>query len=192
MLNVTPQVYSATGNVTALPVPVVKNTSLPGQWTYQGCLEYVPLTPQTADNGCSNGNCVLIGNLVQTVSSHIRSSMPPARPWKDVSANAQRSAIPQEAWNSVTSVVRVHHSYLLLMIPNGSRPLQGAEMSQMSLPTALASARKATAVFPVLVILSISVAAHKDFRSVIAPLSDWLVATLAYHLFCSTINGTAL
>lgn len=24
------------------PVPVVQNTSLPGQWQYQGCLKYVP------------------------------------------------------------------------------------------------------------------------------------------------------
>ncbi|TFK51378.1 copper radical oxidase [Heliocybe sulcata] len=31
-------VYTSTGNVTALPVPVVLNTSLPGQWQYQGCL----------------------------------------------------------------------------------------------------------------------------------------------------------
>ncbi|KAI0086860.1 copper radical oxidase [Irpex rosettiformis] len=32
-------VYSSTGTVTSLPVPTVKNTSLPGQWTYQGCLQ---------------------------------------------------------------------------------------------------------------------------------------------------------
>ncbi|KAI0925387.1 hypothetical protein AcV7_005644 [Taiwanofungus camphoratus] len=32
-------VYTATGNVTAYPVPVPQNTSLPGQWQYQGCLK---------------------------------------------------------------------------------------------------------------------------------------------------------
>ncbi|KAI0697984.1 copper radical oxidase [Cytidiella melzeri] len=32
-------VYSTTGNVTALPVPIVKTTGLPGQWAYQGCLQ---------------------------------------------------------------------------------------------------------------------------------------------------------
>lgn len=32
-------VYTSTGNVTAYPVPIVLNTSLPGQWQYQGCLE---------------------------------------------------------------------------------------------------------------------------------------------------------
>ncbi|KIP07197.1 hypothetical protein PHLGIDRAFT_513029 [Phlebiopsis gigantea 11061_1 CR5-6] len=31
-------VYTATGNVTALPVPTALNTTLPGQWAYQGCL----------------------------------------------------------------------------------------------------------------------------------------------------------
>ncbi|KAI0052846.1 copper radical oxidase [Auriscalpium vulgare] len=31
-------VYTATGNVTALPVPVVQLTTLPGQWQYSGCL----------------------------------------------------------------------------------------------------------------------------------------------------------
>ncbi|KAF8882972.1 copper radical oxidase [Infundibulicybe gibba] len=31
-------VYTATGNVTALPVPVAQTTNLPGQWKYQGCL----------------------------------------------------------------------------------------------------------------------------------------------------------
>ncbi|KAI0033597.1 hypothetical protein K488DRAFT_84794 [Vararia minispora EC-137] len=31
-------VYTATGNVTALPVPVTQNTSLPGQFKYTGCL----------------------------------------------------------------------------------------------------------------------------------------------------------
>ncbi|KAK7696501.1 hypothetical protein QCA50_001159 [Cerrena zonata] len=32
-------VYTATGNVTALPVPVTQNTSLPDGWSYQGCLQ---------------------------------------------------------------------------------------------------------------------------------------------------------
>ncbi|GJE95267.1 copper radical oxidase [Phanerochaete sordida] len=32
-------VYTSTGNVTALPVPVAQNTSLPGNWTYQGCIQ---------------------------------------------------------------------------------------------------------------------------------------------------------
>ncbi|KZT03065.1 copper radical oxidase [Laetiporus sulphureus 93-53] len=32
-------VYTSTGSVTAYPVPVPQNTSLPGQWQYQGCLE---------------------------------------------------------------------------------------------------------------------------------------------------------
>ncbi|KAL0947951.1 hypothetical protein HGRIS_010580 [Hohenbuehelia grisea] len=32
-------VYSSSKNVTALPVPVVKNTSLPGSWQYKGCLK---------------------------------------------------------------------------------------------------------------------------------------------------------
>lgn len=31
-------VYTSTGNVTALPVPVAQNTSLPGNWKYQGCI----------------------------------------------------------------------------------------------------------------------------------------------------------
>ncbi|KAF8577851.1 copper radical oxidase [Ramaria rubella] len=31
-------VYSSQANVTLLPVPVVQNTSLPGNWQYQGCL----------------------------------------------------------------------------------------------------------------------------------------------------------
>ncbi|KAG8215859.1 copper radical oxidase [Butyriboletus roseoflavus] len=30
--------YSTTGSVTALTVPTIKNTSLPGSWTYKGCL----------------------------------------------------------------------------------------------------------------------------------------------------------
>ncbi|KAF9465644.1 copper radical oxidase [Collybia nuda] len=30
-------VYSSTGNVTALPIPIPLNTSLPGQWQYKGC-----------------------------------------------------------------------------------------------------------------------------------------------------------
>ncbi|KAF9466725.1 copper radical oxidase [Collybia nuda] len=30
-------VYSSTGNVTALPVPIPLNTSLPGEWQYKGC-----------------------------------------------------------------------------------------------------------------------------------------------------------
>ena len=34
-------IYSSTGNVTILPVPVPQNTSLPGKWEYQGCLAYV-------------------------------------------------------------------------------------------------------------------------------------------------------
>ncbi|CAL1701840.1 unnamed protein product [Somion occarium] len=32
-------VYTATGDVTALPVPVTQNTSLPTGWKYQGCLQ---------------------------------------------------------------------------------------------------------------------------------------------------------
>ncbi|OBZ73298.1 putative fungistatic metabolite [Grifola frondosa] len=32
-------VYTSTGTVTALPVPTALNSSLPGQWEYQGCLE---------------------------------------------------------------------------------------------------------------------------------------------------------
>ncbi|KAF7796994.1 hypothetical protein EIP86_008184 [Pleurotus ostreatoroseus] len=32
-------VYSASPNITALPVPTIQNTSLPGLWTYQGCLK---------------------------------------------------------------------------------------------------------------------------------------------------------
>ncbi|KIY43224.1 copper radical oxidase [Fistulina hepatica ATCC 64428] len=31
-------VYTATGNVTIYPVPTAQNTSLPGEWVYQGCL----------------------------------------------------------------------------------------------------------------------------------------------------------
>lgn len=31
-------VYTSTGNVTALPVPTILNSSLPGLWQYQGCL----------------------------------------------------------------------------------------------------------------------------------------------------------
>ncbi|KAJ7119891.1 glyoxal oxidase N-terminus-domain-containing protein [Mycena crocata] len=31
-------VYSTSKNVTILPVPVAQNTSIPGSWTYQGCL----------------------------------------------------------------------------------------------------------------------------------------------------------
>ncbi|KAJ8597264.1 copper radical oxidase-like protein [Rhizopogon salebrosus TDB-379] len=31
-------VYSSDGNITIIPVPVIKNSSLPGQWSYQGCL----------------------------------------------------------------------------------------------------------------------------------------------------------
>ncbi|KAI0058608.1 copper radical oxidase [Artomyces pyxidatus] len=31
-------VYTSTGNVTALPVPVVLTNTLPGEWQYQGCL----------------------------------------------------------------------------------------------------------------------------------------------------------
>ncbi|KAF9220620.1 copper radical oxidase-like protein [Gyrodon lividus] len=31
-------VYTSTGSVEVLPVPTVQNTSLPGQWQYQGCL----------------------------------------------------------------------------------------------------------------------------------------------------------
>lgn len=30
-------VYSSNGTVTALPVPVPLNTTLPGQWQYKGC-----------------------------------------------------------------------------------------------------------------------------------------------------------
>ncbi|KAJ7720043.1 galactose oxidase [Mycena metata] len=32
-------IYSTTQNITVLPVPVAQNTSLPGFWEYQGCLE---------------------------------------------------------------------------------------------------------------------------------------------------------
>ncbi|KAL6310273.1 copper radical oxidase [Sparassis latifolia] len=32
-------VYTSTGNVTVYPVPITLNTSLPGEWQYQGCLE---------------------------------------------------------------------------------------------------------------------------------------------------------
>ncbi|EKM51417.1 uncharacterized protein PHACADRAFT_263528, partial [Phanerochaete carnosa HHB-10118-sp] len=32
-------VYTSTGNVTALPIPVAQNTSLPGNWTFQGCIQ---------------------------------------------------------------------------------------------------------------------------------------------------------
>jgi len=32
-------VYTSTGNVTALPVPVAQTTGLPGQWQFQGCLK---------------------------------------------------------------------------------------------------------------------------------------------------------
>ncbi|KAJ3556376.1 hypothetical protein NM688_g2060 [Phlebia brevispora] len=31
-------VYSLSPNITALPVPIIQNTSLPGEWAYQGCL----------------------------------------------------------------------------------------------------------------------------------------------------------
>ncbi|KAG9312683.1 copper radical oxidase [Chiua virens] len=31
-------VYTSTGNVTALPIPTIQNTNLPGSWTYKGCL----------------------------------------------------------------------------------------------------------------------------------------------------------
>jgi hypothetical protein len=34
-------VYSSNGIVTALPVPTVMNSSLPGLWQYQGCLRLV-------------------------------------------------------------------------------------------------------------------------------------------------------
>ncbi len=30
-------VYTATGNVTTLPVPVAQTTGLPGKWVYAGC-----------------------------------------------------------------------------------------------------------------------------------------------------------
>jgi hypothetical protein len=36
-------VYSSDGNITIIPVPVIKNSSLPGQWSYQGCLTLVVL-----------------------------------------------------------------------------------------------------------------------------------------------------
>ncbi|TBU26664.1 hypothetical protein BD311DRAFT_666990 [Dichomitus squalens] len=35
-------VYTSTGNVVALPVPTPKNSSLPGNWEYQGCLQEAP------------------------------------------------------------------------------------------------------------------------------------------------------
>ncbi|KIJ67360.1 copper radical oxidase [Hydnomerulius pinastri MD-312] len=31
-------VYTSAGNVTALPIPALQNTTIPGQWQYQGCL----------------------------------------------------------------------------------------------------------------------------------------------------------
>ncbi|PIL32445.1 hypothetical protein GSI_05147 [Ganoderma sinense ZZ0214-1] len=35
-------VYTSSGSVVALPVPTPKNSSLPGQWEYQGCLQEGP------------------------------------------------------------------------------------------------------------------------------------------------------
>lgn len=34
-------VYSTTQNITILPIPVPQNSSIPGEWVYQGCLAYV-------------------------------------------------------------------------------------------------------------------------------------------------------
>lgn len=36
-------IYSNQTNMTVLPLPVIQNTSLPGNWEYKGCLTYVQL-----------------------------------------------------------------------------------------------------------------------------------------------------
>lgn len=38
VLTISVQVYT-TGTITSLPVPVVQNTGLPGNWQYVGCLQ---------------------------------------------------------------------------------------------------------------------------------------------------------
>ena len=43
------QVYTSTGSVTALPVPTVKNTSLPGNWEYQRCIRQAINAPHSGN-----------------------------------------------------------------------------------------------------------------------------------------------
>ncbi|RDB22030.1 hypothetical protein Hypma_011026 [Hypsizygus marmoreus] len=43
-------VYTSTGNVTALPVPVPLKENLPGKWAYQGCLRETPGTARLLPN----------------------------------------------------------------------------------------------------------------------------------------------
>ncbi|KAJ7469596.1 copper radical oxidase, partial [Mycena latifolia] len=57
-------VYSTTQNITILPVPVPQNASIPGSWSYQGCLAEKPggrVFPWQIDNTNNNSATACLG-----------------------------------------------------------------------------------------------------------------------------------
>ena len=98
-------VYTATGTVTALPVPTVQTTNLPGNWQYSECLAYVLFPDNFGLPQAGSGSLRSIANLAPLESFRIRLYSLRTIPPRTVFHYAQPLVSPRRVWNLVMSAV---------------------------------------------------------------------------------------
>jgi len=98
-------VYTATGTVTALPVPTVQTTNLPGNWQYSECLAYVLYPDNFGLPQAGTGSLRSIANLAPLESFRIRLYSLRTIPPRTVFHYAQPLVSPRRVWNLAMSAV---------------------------------------------------------------------------------------